>query len=53
MQILLLHEYYKVSFEFDSNNILLSRWRYIALCGALTLLVRTISTIGAEPQHIS
>jgi len=44
---------YKVSFESDSTNILLSFQHHVVWCGALTPLVRTISTIGAEHQHVA
>ncbi len=52
MQRAPLPEYYKVSSESDSTNILLSFQHRVVMCGASTPLVRTISTIGAEHQHI-
>jgi len=48
-----LLERYKVSFESNSTNILLSFQHHVVWCGALTPLVRTISTIGAEHQHVA
>jgi len=52
MQMIPLLECYKISSESDSTNILLSFQHHVVWCGASTPLVRTISTIGAEHQHV-
>jgi len=48
-----LLECYKVSFESNSTNILLSFQHHVVWCGALTPLVRTISTSLEDKKNDS